>query len=144
VADGGDRLAGLEERPHEGDRVLVVAQEIGVGDPAGEHQPVVGVGAGLGHRLVDREGVTLVEVVEPLDLARLQRDQVGGAAGLLDRLARLGVLDLLDPVGGQERDGLALKLACHSCFLLFEDDNALPVSIDAAGGGQTAAGSLNP
>jgi hypothetical protein len=47
-------------------------------------------------------------VVEALDLARLERDQMGGATGLLDRLAWFGVLDLLDPVGGQKRDGLAL------------------------------------
>jgi hypothetical protein len=33
------------------------------------------------------------------------------------------VLDLLDSVGGQERDGLALQLAWH-VLLLFEDDNA--------------------
>jgi hypothetical protein len=108
VADRRDRLAGLEERPHEGDRVLVVAQEVGVGDTAREHQAVVVAGGGLGHGLVDREGVTLVEVVEALDLAGLEGDQMRRAAGLLDRLAWLGIFDLLDPVGRQERDGLAL------------------------------------
>jgi hypothetical protein len=100
---------------HEPHGVGVVAQEVGVGDPAGQHQPVVVAGAGLRDGLVDREGVTLVEVVEALDLASLQRHQVGGATGLLDRLAGLGVLDLLDAVGCEERDGLALQLACHVC-----------------------------
>jgi hypothetical protein len=53
-------------------------------------------------------------VVEALDLAVLGRDQVGGRAGLLDRLAGLGVLDLLDAVGSEERDLLTLQLASHA------------------------------
>ena len=60
---------------------VVGAQEVGVGDAAGQQQPVVVVGVGVGDRLVDRERVALVEVVEGLDLARLERQQ-------LDRRAR--------------------------------------------------------
>jgi hypothetical protein len=47
-------------------------------------------------------------VVEALDLAGLQRHQVRGGAGLLDRLAGVGVLDLLDSVSCQKRDLPAL------------------------------------
>jgi hypothetical protein len=119
-ADRGHRLAGLEERPHELHGVLVGAQHVRVGDPAGQDQPVVVVGAGRRDGLVDREGVALVEVVEALDLARLQRHQVGGGPGLLDRLAGFGVFDLLDAVGGQERDLLSLQLACHVLLLCCE------------------------
>ena len=36
-----------------------------------------------------------------------------GALGL-DRLARLGQLDLLDALGGEDRDGLALKFVSHT------------------------------
>ena len=75
VADRADRLPGLEEGAHEGHRVGVHAQEVGVGDAAGRHEPVVVVGVGIGHRLVGREGVALVEVVEALELALLQRDR---------------------------------------------------------------------
>jgi hypothetical protein len=113
VADRGHRLAGLEERPHEPDGVGVGAQHVGVGDPAGQHQAVVVVGAGVGDGLVNREGVALVEVVEALDLTRVQRHQVGGGAGLLDRLAWFGIFDLLDAVSGEKRDPLALQLASH-------------------------------
>jgi hypothetical protein len=45
---------------------------------------------------------------------------VGGGTGLLDRLAGFGVFDLLNAVGGQERDGLALQLACHVLSSLLE------------------------
>jgi hypothetical protein len=38
-----------------------------------------------------------IEVVEGLDLPRLDRDQLRLAAGVLDRLPGLGQLDLLDP-----------------------------------------------
>jgi hypothetical protein len=66
VADDRHRLGLLEERAHERDRVLVGAEEVGVGDAARQHQPVVVGRVGLGGRLVDRERVGLVEVVEGL------------------------------------------------------------------------------
>jgi hypothetical protein len=52
----------------------------------------------------------VVEVVEGLDAAGLQADQLGLGAGVLDRVARAGQLDLLDAVGGQDRDPLAVQL----------------------------------
>ena len=69
VADHADRLGLLEEAADEGDGVLVHAQEVGVGDAARQHEPVVVGRARVGHRAVDRERVALVEVVEGLDLA---------------------------------------------------------------------------
>jgi hypothetical protein len=114
VADGRDRLAAVEERADEPDGVGIAAHEVRVGHPARDHQPVVVVGAGLRHGHVDRERVALVEVVEALDLPGLQRHQVHLRAGLFDRLAWFGVFDLLDAVGGEERDLLALQLASHA------------------------------
>jgi hypothetical protein len=114
VADDADRLGLLEERAHEADRALVHAQEVGVGHAAGEHEPRVVGGVALVHRVIDRERVGLVEVVEGLDLARVGRDQLGRATRVLDRLPGLGQLDLLDALGGdEERDPLALQLARH-------------------------------
>ena len=109
VADHADRLGLLEERLDEAHGVLVHAQEVGVGDAARQHQPVVVGRVGVGDGLVDRERVGLVEVVEGLDLAVLDRDQLGLPAGLLDGLPRLGQLHLLDALGGEERDRLALS-----------------------------------
>jgi len=48
-------------------------------------------------------------VVHTLDLAGLERDQLGRGAGLLERFARFGQLDLLDAVARQHRDLLALE-----------------------------------
>ena len=131
VADRADRLARLEERAHERDRLGLGAQVVGVRDPARQHQAVVVAGVGVGRGDVDLEGVALVEVVERLDLAGLGRDQVGLGARRLDRLARLGQLDLLDAlVGDEERDPLALQFVSHpGSFRCVEDfcaDCALP------------------
>ena len=55
----------------------------------------------------------MVEVVEGLDLALLERDVLDLGAGLLHGLGRLVELHLLHAVGEEERDLLAIKLACH-------------------------------
>jgi hypothetical protein len=53
-----------------------------------------------------------------LDLARLGRDQRRLAAGPFDRVPRLGQLDLLDPVRGDERYALAAQVVGHGWNLL--------------------------
>jgi hypothetical protein len=59
-------------------------------------------------------------LVEALDLARLQRDELGLGAGLPQGLARLLELDLLEHVGRENRDLLPLELVAHgSPFRLF-------------------------
>jgi hypothetical protein len=114
VADGRDRLARLEEGPGERDRVLIQPERVRIGHAARKHQPVVVAGIGVPHGEVGGEGVALVEMVEALDGPCLERDHVHLRTGRFDGLARLGVLDLLDPVGHQEGDPLALQLGCHS------------------------------
>src|SRR3954447_5006982 len=114
VADRRHRLALLEERLRERDGILVGAQEVRVGDAARQNERVVLVGLGVGDLAVDVERVALVEVVEALDLAALERDQLGLAALGLDRLPRLGELNLLDAlVRHEERDPLDIELAGH-------------------------------
>ena len=77
VADHADRLGLLEERAHEADGVLVGAQEVGVRDAARAARARRSRRRRrLGDGLVDRERVGLVEVVERLDLAVLERDQL--------------------------------------------------------------------
>ena len=93
------------------DRLRVGAQVVGVGDAAGQHEAVEVVRLGVADGAVRREGLALVEVVEGLHVARFGGEQLGLGAGRLDRLARLGQLDFLDPlVGGEEGDFLAVQL----------------------------------
>src|SRR6266508_2395917 len=113
VADCADRLALFEEVAHEVDGVLVLAQVVGIADTAGEDEAVIVARVGLLGRLVHLERVGLVVVVEPLNLAFLDRDQFELRAGLLERLPRLGELDLLDHVRREKRDFLALQLVGH-------------------------------
>ena len=96
------------------DGVLVLAQVVRVDGAAREQQPVVVLRRGVADGLVDREPVAAVDVVvHGLDLAALQRQQLDLGAGLAHRLARSLELDLLDAVGGEDRDLLALQLIGH-------------------------------
>src|ERR687898_1378159 len=72
VTDRGHRLLRLEEGAHEPNRVVVGAEEVGVGHAAGKHEGVVVGLAGVRNLLVDVEGVGLVEVLEGLDLAAVE------------------------------------------------------------------------
>jgi len=131
VADGADGLAGLEELLDERDRVLILAQVVGVDGPAREDQPGVVLRRGVCHLLVDGELRCLLDVVvHRLDLARLQREQLGLPAGLLHGLLGLLVLDLLNAVRGQDRDRLSLQLIGHVCS--FVPHLAAPAATAAA------------
>ena len=70
-------LACVEERAHERDRVLVDAQEVGVGDAAGQHEPVVARGVGLGAVWSTGNVSALSRWLKRLHLAGLERDQLG-------------------------------------------------------------------
>ena len=108
MADDADRLPGRSEVANEGDDVLVRAQLVRVGDASRKDEAVVVVDVRLLDRLVDLEGAALVEVLPGLHLAALDRDQLGLRTRLLDRLPRLGQLDLLDAFGCDEGDLLPL------------------------------------
>ena len=107
----GARPASSRTKRH---RVGVGADGVGVGDAAGQDQAVVVAGVRGGGGAVDGEAVGRIEVPERLDLAVLGGDQLGSAAGLLDRLPRLGELGLLDAlVRDDERDASVLELRGH-------------------------------
>ena len=116
MADRPDRLAGVDERLDESHRPLVRPQLVRVGHAARQHERVVIVGVGLVDRTVDRVGAALVHVLHGLDLPGLDGHQVHLGAGLLDRAAGLGVLDLLDPVGRQEGHPSSVQLSRHGVF----------------------------
>jgi hypothetical protein len=63
-------LCAWRSRPRTRPALSSGAQEVAVGDAAGHQHAVVVVGADLVERLVDRQLVGVVEVVEALDLAR--------------------------------------------------------------------------
>ena len=99
---------------------VIDAQLVGVRDAARQHQPVVArtrsasATAELGGDLV-----ALVEVIPRLDLALLQRDQVGPLRPAF-RTASSGSVELrlLDALGEQERHTLVLQLVRHAFQLL--------------------------
>src|SRR6185436_6714183 len=113
VADRRDRLVRLGEVGREAHGALVGAQEVAVRDAARDQQAVVVAGADLVERAVDLVAVRVVEVVEALDLARLEAHELGCRARVLERLARLGELNLLDAVRREDRDLRAIKPAGH-------------------------------
>jgi hypothetical protein len=57
-------------------------------------------------------------VIEALDLAVLDRDDLDLGAGVLERIPRLLEFDPLEHVGGQDRDLLPLHRVCHARPLL--------------------------
>ncbi|KAI1691004.1 tripartite tricarboxylate transporter family receptor domain-containing protein [Ditylenchus destructor] len=104
VADRRDGLAGLDECTHEGDRLLVDAQRVGVHDAARQQQRVEVVGPGALERHVDREAVGRIVMVPAAHAALGGRDDPRPRAGVVERLARLGHLDLLEAVGHEDGD----------------------------------------
>jgi hypothetical protein len=62
----------------------------------------------VGHDVSFRSLTTSAQVVEPLDLSLLDREELRLASGVRDRLPGLLQLHLLDPVGGEERNLLSL------------------------------------
>jgi hypothetical protein len=109
VANRGDRLALFEKVAHEIDGVFVHAERVRVGDAAGQHESIVVFGAHVADDFIDFERVGLLVVVVALNLARLERNQLGRGAGLLDGEPRLGQFDLLDAAGREKRDTLAFN-----------------------------------
>mgnify|MGYP006173000295 CR=1 FL=1 len=94
----GPVAAAAPDPPHE------IAQSLPELDQAaGQQQAVVVVGLRAGDRHVDLERVPPLGVLPPLDLVLLRRHDVGGRAGIVERLARLGQLDLLETVVDQDR-----------------------------------------
>ena len=112
-ADPARPLVGAVGRlsPEKGHRVLVEAHRVRIADPARDHECVVLLRADIGDLAVDVEGVGLVVVVEALDLALLERDELRLATGLFDRLPRLGELDLLDHVRREKGDLLTVQVS---------------------------------
>src|SRR4051794_26519238 len=113
VADDRHRLPGVVEPAHEGDGVLVPAQLVRVTDAAGHEERVVVVVRDLVDRAIDLDRVRRVEVVEALDLAVFERDDLDLCALVLERLPRFLELDPLEHVGGEDRDLLAFQHVSH-------------------------------
>ena len=141
VADGRDRLACVEELADELHGVLVGPHCVRVADPAGKDERVVVVRARILDGAVDRERVRLVVVVEPLDLALLERHQVDLAARVLHSLPRLRQLDLLDHVGCKERDFLPLQISHFGDPLESDSPRLYPRSTE---GNPSLAGGVEP
>jgi hypothetical protein len=105
VADCRDRLAGGHELLDEADRVLVHAQQVGVDGAAGQQQCVVLAGRGVRDQPVYRERSRGDQVeLAGLDLPGVDRQEIAGGTGAVQRAPRLLEFDPLDSVGGEDRD----------------------------------------
>src|SRR6202012_4216631 len=115
VADRRDGLACLGEGPDERHRVWVDPQLVGVDGASRQQQGVVVIRGGIGDELVDRERARRYQVELPgLDLAGVDRQQLGVGARAVQRPARLLEFDPLDAVSGQDRDTLAAEVTSHA------------------------------
>src|SRR6185295_1522437 len=109
VADHADRLSALHELPHELDRLRIAAQLVGVRHSAGQQQCVVIVRIRRVDSDVDVEPVALVEVMPALHFALGGRHDLGLRAGVGQRLARPGHLDLLETFGNKNGNAFSIK-----------------------------------
>src|SRR3954453_9776370 len=110
MANSRHWLLPFDEVAHEPDCILVAAQLVGVTDAARDEERVV-VGRGsLLDRPVDLPLVGGREMVEALDLAWVDRDDLRRRACALERLPRLLEFDTLEHVGREDRDLLACEL----------------------------------
>jgi hypothetical protein len=93
---------------------LNLAQIIGIDCSARQDEGVVVPSRCLADQPVYGEGDRRVNVlIDGLDLARLDRQQLGYGARGLNCLPGLLEFRLLYAICGKDRDGLALQLACH-------------------------------
>src|SRR5690606_39391915 len=95
VADDGNGLARTDERLDEGDRVVVHAQLVGIGDTTWQDQTVELSDVRLTRGDRGGERLCTLEMVEPLHLADARGDQCRGTAGALDSVPGFGQFDLL-------------------------------------------------
>src|SRR5690606_28170795 len=110
MANRPDRLAAHGERAHELDDLGNHPELIRVERAPGKEQRVECLRIRLLDLQIDVEGLAAIEVPKRLDLACLRRDEHRLRARSLERVARLGELHLLDAVGGENGNGLAVEL----------------------------------
>ena len=115
MADGSDRLGLLEEPAHKAHRLVAAAEVVRPHGAARNDQGVVVASGDVGYALLNREGLSRVDVaVHRLGIAGLETDDLNACARLLDGLLRLCELDLLGAHGCDEYGDLAsLKLVGH-------------------------------
>jgi hypothetical protein len=104
MADRGNGLVRLDEGAHEGHGLFIDAQCIGVHHAAGQQQRIEVLGVRCCKRHIDFEGVGRVVVIPAAHAAVHGRDDLRERAGDIQRLARLGHLDLLEAVRNEDGD----------------------------------------
>ena len=128
VADGADRLAGIEERLDEGHRLRLHAQPVRVHHAAGQQQGVVVIGLRSVEPDVDRDRLAPVGVVPTADPVALRRDDARAGAGGIERLARLDQLGLLEAVLGEDGDAQVLQFLGQGGDLLENAAGGMPAA----------------
>ena len=98
----------------EGSGVLVDPELVCVHRAARKQQGVVVAHRGVGDQPVDGERARFIQVVlTGLDLAVVDREDLGLSARAVQYFAGLLELNAFDAVGSEDRDPLALKICCH-------------------------------
>jgi hypothetical protein len=115
VADRRHRLAGIEECFGERDGLGLHPQRIGIEDTARQQQRVEILRLGLVERQIDRQLLAPIGEVPAANAVTLRRYNAGLGARLVESLAGLDQLDLLEPVRHQDCDLQTFEsIACHS------------------------------
>ena len=101
------------ERADEGHRLRVDAELVRVDHAAGQEQCVEILHPRLGERHVDGDVVTPVGELPPSHLAFDRRHDLRHGPGLVERLARLRELDLLETILDDDRHPLSFQFVRH-------------------------------
>jgi hypothetical protein len=117
VTDCADGLPRREEVPNELDRPRIGPEGVGVGDPAGQDQGIVIAALDLGNNPVNLKSIALIEMVESLNLARLERDEIDLGTRLLQRTPWFDQLNLLHSISRKHGDFVVVQLLVHATLL---------------------------
>lgn len=110
MTDGGHYFLGVEDVLDELERFWFDPQQVRVNLSAGKHYRVVFRRRHLIQRLIDLHWPAPVFFVPSLDFAGHQGDDLDSSSGFLEAIARYFQFRLLEPVGCQYRNFLALEI----------------------------------
>ena len=113
MADDRNRLPVVEETLHELDGFRIHTQLVGIHDTTGQQQRVVFIRLRLVEAPIHAHLIAPRLVLPSANLSRFRRDDIDFCAGILERLARLQELVLLEPVRRQRGDALSFQLISH-------------------------------
>src|SRR5947207_8579465 len=113
MADDRNRLPIVKEPLHELHGFRIHTQPVGIHDTTRQQQRVVFISLRLVERAIDAHLIAPLLVLPAADRSRFQRHHIDFCSGILERLARLQELVLLEAVSRQRGDALSFQLISH-------------------------------